>query len=188
MGFLRLAGFLALAALTVSGSYSPVAPPDCPVHPSAPNATKQVTIQYVYNVSRTIQNDIMDQGWCFQLIEKRIIGPLQISRDLLLHGTELLNHVDQLKSDALAREEYSRRLKSAFVEGFEECSNGSCVADALCEEIAKYGDESQPWVNLKGQILENCLKEAWRWQEVIMYNDVSACEFSFVPPSYAVCE
>merc|ERR1711988_884431 len=187
MGLLRPVGIaLTLASLlVVSASYAPVSPPSCGIHDPAPNATKQVTIQYVYNVSRTIQNDIMNQGWCFKLIEQRMIGPLQISRDLMKHGDALLNHFDQLKNDTLARENYAKKLKNGFVEGFESCAEGSCVAAELCAEIADYGDSSDSWSNIRDQIEDNCLKEAWRFQEIIMYNNVDACEFSFVPVSYA---
>ena len=130
----------------------------------------------------------MNKGWCFKLIEQRIIGPLQISRDLLQHGAELLNHFDQLKSNAIAREAYAKKLKNGFVEGFENCTEGSCVAAELCLEISDYGDSTDAWSNLRDQIEDNCLREAWRFQEIIMNNNVDSCEFSFVPPSYASCD
>ena len=74
------------------------------------------------------------------------------------------------------------------MEGFENCTEGSCVAAELCLEISDYGDSTDAWSNLRDQIEDNCLREAWRFQEIIMNNNVDSCEFSFVPPSYASCD
>jgi len=125
------------------------------------------------------------------MIEQRVYGALQMSRELVTYGTGLLDYFDKLKSDTLERTKYADYMKGEFTEAFSNCDSGKCVVEELCKKLPdtgpNKGSTQATWTKLKGQIVSNCMNEAWRFQDMIMTGNTTSCEFNYVPVAYSKC-
>ena len=99
------------------------------------------------------------------MFQHRIYGSLQYSDDLIDDGNTYKDFYSLIESDSTERRQYSQFVKFAFKEAFEDCQSSACVVEKFCAEYATFHDTA---TSLKQQINDQCVKEGWRFQRIIL--------------------
>lgn len=164
--------------------------PVCQRHEVFEETTKSLTMKAIKDLATLFYDDINAEGKCFDLIEKRIFGSLQLSRDLMENGRTFLDGFQNMHQDAAARNNWALQLKEWFRDSFDDCDNSSCVAKGFCENIMmnSFTLKAATTEGFKNEMRNACENDAWRFQEMINREDVSACNFDLVPMHHAATQ
>jgi len=164
--------------------------PVCQRHEVFQETTKSLTMRAIKDLATLLYDDINAEGKCFDLIEKRIFGSLQLSRDLMENGKTFLDGFQNMHGDASARNSWALQLKEWFRDSFDECENSSCVAKGFCENVMmnSFTLKAATTEGFKNEMRNACENDAWRFQEMINTEDLSACNFDLVPMHHAAAQ
>ena len=143
----------------------PDPPTTCSTKPELSTTQKDITSSYINEISNALGNDFLENGPCFQMFQHRIYGSLQYSDALIDDGKTYQDFYMLIESDTTERRQYSQYVKFAFKEAFEDCQSSACVVEKFCAEYATFHNTA---TSLKQQINDQCVKEGWRFQRIIL--------------------
>ena len=175
----------------------PSQPPKCADYPAQENQEKSLTLKHIKEMSKTLKENIANQGSCWNLIKMRMYGRLAFSKQLLADGPKIQNHIEQFESDELYAKDFAKVWSSTFTDAFAECDDSTCIVETLCENVfhgetfSMSSDDETCSHEIVSQIRHSCMQEAWRFNDFIYSGSLEGvCEFSFVPVAFAdaACE
>jgi hypothetical protein len=162
------------------GVACPVKPQECPTWPAGATVEKTITLQYVTDISDMLRDDIVNQGWCYKVIESRIYGSMQMTAELMSMAPAWIQHFEDVESDLTTRTKYANDIRDAFFNSFTVGNTASSILNNFCEELtALLGGNT----NLKTQLYDRCLNDRWRFQGIINNGNLDHCEHTIVPAS-----
>jgi len=173
---------------TETGSVQPNIPV-CDGYPEGETGERTVTLSYINELGNKLADDIRsDDSKIVNLWEKRIIGSMFLSRDVLDWGSEWLDMFENMRNNAMYADGMASATKSAWTDSFVDCEEASCVTDKFCYAKTLMIPGCDDNSDLFDQVYHRCKNEAWRFNDFIMDGDMSHFTFSIVPMSSASCE
>lgn len=161
----------------------------CERHDVRNSSSMSLTMKTIKDLANMLYDDLNSKGHCYTLIIKRIYGSLQFSRDLILNGQRFLDNFDFIAGNAAQRDSWAREVKMFFKESFDECETASCVVELFCESMMLKTQRFKPAdgssENFKKELVNICLNDGWRFQEMMSEKTTDVCKFSMVPMHYA---
>ena len=189
--------FLLITAIftTVTRSKKTIFVPS-PCESATPGLNTEIPVKLsdIAKWGNEISDSIANRNNFLDLIEQRIFGSLRLTWDLVDDAKSIMLHLDEIKNNDEANQNYAKYLKNAWFDSFLECDSASCAIENFCNSLvrlpsSKNNDNSLDWKTASDWNLSTingaaiaCNRESWRFAQFMLQGNLDEqMIFDFVP-------
>lgn len=144
---------------------------NCTVETKGNIITKELSKEYLLEVSRNLENDIINAGPCYDFIKTSMYDDA-LDKDIDDYEIEWESHFFYTDNIAVNRTVYAAQVKSAYYNAFKHASTSTAIYNKFCLDLINILPSNS---NTEGHLYDICSENSWRFKGLLHSNNTEIC-------------